>query len=179
MTTPQDPRQSGPGQPPQSTAGIYQTPAPAGGPAATMPPRPSFFDAIRPEPTKAPPLEWVALVVSLILAISAVLPWVTVGDSTYNGFDTGQASGNGFLILAAGLGAAVLGFFGLSRDSISLAVGQALLGLITLIFTIGDLSPGAGASPAFGVYVALVASVVLIILSAYNAYDAFRKGAKY
>ena len=70
--------------------------------------------------------------VGLVLAVSAVLPWVTVDGNTYTGFDTNQTNGNSYLILAAGLGSAVLGFFGLSRDSISLAVGQALLGLVRL-----------------------------------------------
>ncbi len=178
MTTPQDPRS---GQPVQPSAGMYQapTPGPGGDMAMSSAPKISFLKAITPEPTKAPPLEWVALVVGLVLAISAFLPWVTIDNGSFNGLDTTYTSGNGWMILAAGLGSVVLGFFGLSRDSISLAVGQALLAILTLIFAVIDLNPGSGASAGFGVILALIASVLLIALSAYNAFDAQRKGATY
>ena len=189
MTAPQNPpppqnqpQPSGqPIPPPQGVypvqQGVYQVPQ-GGAVAAPAPPKISFFEAIKPEPSKAPPLEWVALVVSIILAISGLLPWISDGTNTVNGLDSNLA-GNGWIMLGAGLGAAILGFFGLSRDSISLAVGQAILGIIALIFAIIDLSPGAGFSASFGVILAIVTAVIVIILSAYNAYDAVRKGAKY
>ncbi len=164
-----------PGQPGMapgtSATGVYDRPA-----AKTT----SFMQAFMPEPSKAPPLEWAALAVGVVLALSGVLPWLTGPNNlSVSGLDGTNGSGDGLVVLGAGLASVVMGFIGLSRDSISLAAGQAIIGIITLIFALLNLNPGEGRSPGPGVYVALIASIVLIGLSLYNAYDARRKGAKY
>ena len=159
---------------------------PGGAVAMSQPPagvrKASIFQAFMPEPSKAPPLEWVALAVGVILAISAFLPWVT-GPDNYSELGINGANGDGgtgWLVFGAALASIVMGFIGLSRDSISLAAGQALIGVFTLvIILVQDLSPGDGYSLSFGIIIALVASAILIILSVYNAIDALRKGAKY
>lgn len=142
----------------------------------------SFLQAFAPEPSKAPPLEWVALAVGVVLAISAFLPWVT-GPDNYTELGISGANGSGgtgWLVFGAALASIVMGFIGLSRDSISLAAGQALIGLFTLIIVLTqDLSPGDGYGLSFGIIISLIASAVLILLSVYNAIDALRKGAKY
>lgn len=190
------------GQPPQLQGQPTQPPRPQGQPSYQGPPpqgqppmppggavamsqspagvrKASIFQAFMPEPSKAPPLEWVALAVGVILAISAFLPWGTDPDNvTYLGIN--GANSNGWLVFGAALASIVMGFIGLSRDSISLAAGQALIGLFTLvIILVQDISPGDGYSLSFGIIIALVASAILIILSVYNAIDALRKGAKY
>jgi hypothetical protein len=178
MTAPQNP-QPPQGQPPrpQGQPSQGQPPVPPGG-AVAMPqaPKPSLLKAFMPDPAKAPPLEWVALIVGIVLAVSAFLPWATNPDE----LGTQVGSGNGWLIFGAALASVVMGFIGLSRDSISLAVGQALIGLLSIILVlVQDISPGDDRSLSFGIYVALISAAILILLSAYNAVDALRKGAKY
>ncbi len=165
-------------QVPQPPPGQPSMPPPGG--AVATPPKASgvgnFFRAFAPDPAKAPPLEWVALAIGVVLAISAFLPWATNPDQLGIGTD----SGNGWLIFGAALLSIAMGFVGLSRDSISLAVGQALIGIITIVLVLAqDTSPGDGRGVSFGVFVALIAAVILTILSIYNAFDAFRKGAKF
>jgi hypothetical protein len=137
----------------------------------------SLLAAFKPEPAKAPPLEWVGLAVSLILFICGFLPWINLGTGgTLSGLDIGD----GWIVMGAGLVAAILGFVGLSRDSIALAAGQALVGLIALGFVIINLvNPGTGDSPAFGLFLTLIVALIVIGLGVYNAIDAQRKGAKY
>jgi hypothetical protein len=137
----------------------------------------ALLAAFRPEPAKAPPLEWVGLAVSLILFICGFLPWINLGTGgTLSGLDIGD----GWIVMGAGLVAAILGFVGLSRDSIALAAGQALVGLIALGFVIINLvNPGTGDSPAFGLFLTLIVALIVIGLGVYNAIDAQRKGAKY
>jgi hypothetical protein len=137
----------------------------------------SLLAAFKPEPAKAPPLEWVGLGVSVVLLICGFLPWINLGTG---GSLSGLEIGDGWLVIGAGLVAAVLGFVGLSRDSISLAAGQALVGLIALGFALVNLlNPGPGDSAAFGVILTLIISLIVIGLGVYNAFDARRKGAKY
>jgi hypothetical protein len=161
----------------------WQPAQPPGGgattPAQTQPPQSltSLLAAFKPEPSKAPPLEWVGLAVSLILFICGFLPWINLGTGgTLSGLDIGD----GWIVMGAGLVAAILGFVGLSRDSIALAAGQALVGLIGLGFVIINLvNPGDGDSPAFGLFLTLIVALIVIGLGVYNAVDAQRKGAKY
>ncbi len=152
-----------------------------GGTAVATAPKVSLMQAFAPDPSKAPPLEWIALVVGVVLAISGVLPWLTDSASkSYLGLDFDNVDGFGLIVLGAGLSSIVMGFVGLSRDSISLAVGQAVVGLLALVFAVIKLSaPGDGFTPAWGIYVVIVAAVALLILSLYNAFDARRKGATY
>ena len=158
-----------------------QPPAQAGGgTAATAQTGQSLgaiLAALRPEPAKAPPLEWVGLAVSLVLFICGFLPWINAADgSTLSGLNVGD----GWIVMGAGLVAAILGFIGLSRDSISLAAGQALVGLIALGFAIVNLTGlGSGESAAFGLILTIVVALIVIGLGIYNAIDARRKGAKY
>jgi hypothetical protein len=137
----------------------------------------SLLAAFKPEPAKAPPLEWIGLAVSLVLLICGFLPWINLGTGGTLG---GLEVGDGWIVMGAGLVAAILGFVGLSRDSIALAAGQALVGLIALGFAIINLvNPGDGDSPAFGLYLTLIVALIVIGLGIYNAIDAQRKGAKY
>lgn len=135
--------------------------------------------AFRPEPSKAPPLEWAGLVVSILLIICGFLPWVSYADSSsLTGIDA--TIGDGWIVAGAGLGAAIMGFVGLSRDSIALAAGQALVGLIALLFAIFNVTGLAnGEGAAFGLILTIIVAVIVIVLGLYNAYDALRKGAKY
>lgn len=165
MTTPQNPPPAAPVPPP----------AGSGAGATLTAPKPSLLAAFKPEPSKAPPIEWVALGVGLLLAISGVLPWITAEGVSFSGLDITD----GWIVLGSGIASMVMGFVGLSRDSISLALGQALTGLVCLVAALLNMSPGEGLQAGFGLYAALVISIVLIGLSIYNAYDAFRKGAKY
>ncbi len=177
MTTPQGP-QPPQGQPPRPQGQPAMPPPPGGAAAMPQAAKPSLIQALMPEPSKAPPLEWAALAVGVVLAISGFLPWAT-GPNNYSEMGI-EGSGNGWLVFGAALASVVMGFVGLSRDSISLAVGQALIGLFTLIIVlVQDVAPGDGYGLGFGVIIALIASAILILLSAYNAIDALRKGAKY
>ena len=136
-----------------------------------------MLTALRPEPAKAPPLEWVGLAVSLVLAVCAFLPWINAADGTSF---SGISVNDGWIVFGAGLLSAILGFIGLSRDSIALAAGQALLGLIALGFAIINMTGLAeGESAAFGLILTLVVALIVIGLGIYNAIDAARKGAKY
>lgn len=167
--------------PPGTTA-----PAGVGAPGVTAtgkPPAGQGFNALvaafRPEPAKAPPLEWVGLVVSLILIICGFLPWInTSGGGSLSGID--GSVGDGWIVAGAGLVSAIMGFVGLSRDSIALAAGQALVGLIALGFAIVNITGLASdEGAAFGLILTIVIAVIVIVLGLYNAFDAFRKGAKY
>ncbi len=136
-----------------------------------------LWAAFKPEPAKAPPLEWVGLVVSLVLLVCGFLPWINVSSG---GSVSGLDIGDGWIVMGAGLMAAILGFIGLSRDSIALAAGQALLGLIALGFAIVNLTGlTSGESAAFGLILTIVVALIVIGLGVYNAIDARRKGAKY
>ena len=168
-----------PAAPPPGTA------APGGAGTSATASKPSgqglnaFLAAIRPEPAKAPPLEWVGLVACVVLIICGFLPWINLSSGeSLSGID--GSVGDGWIVAGAGLVAAIMGFLGLSRDSIALAAGQALIGLIVLgfaIFNVTRLANGEGA--AFGLILTIVIAVIVIILGLYNAFDAFRKGAKY
>jgi hypothetical protein len=164
--------------PPGTTA-----PAGVGAPAAAAKPAGQglngFLAAFRPEPAKAPPLEWVGLAVSVLLIICGFLPWVNIsGGDSLSGIDS--RVGDGWIVAGAGLVAAIMGFIGLSRDSISLAAGQALVGLIALGFAIVNITGlSSDEGTAFGLILTIVVAVIVIILGLYNAFDAFRKGAKY
>ncbi len=136
-----------------------------------------LWAALKPEPAKAPPLEWVGLVVSLVLFVCGFLPWINVSSG---GSLSGLDIGDGWIVMGAGLMAAILGFIGLSRDSIALAAGQALVGLIALGFAIVNLTGlTSGESAAFGLILTIVVALIVIGLGVYNAIDARRKGAKY
>jgi hypothetical protein len=115
----------------------------------------------------------------IILVVCGFLPWVSLADgSTLSGI--AESVGDGWIVAGAGLVAAVMGFIGLSRDSISLAAGQALVGLIALLFAIFNISGlASGEGAAFGLILTIIVAVIIIILGLYNAYDALRKGAKY
>lgn len=157
-----------------------QPPGGASGAAATAQPKQNLnalLAAFKPEPAKAPPLEWVGLAVSVVLFICGFLPWINLGAG---GSLSGLDIGDGWIVMGAGLVAAILGFIGLSRDSIALAAGQALVGLIALGFVMINLiNPGEGDSAAFGLILTLIVALIVIGLGVYNAIDAQRKGAKY
>ncbi len=138
-----------------------------------------FLAAFQPEPAKAPPLEWAGLAVSVLLLICGFLPWINIsGGDSPSGIDS--RVGDGWIVAGAGLVAAIMGFIGLSRDSIALAAGQALVGLIALGFAIVNITGlSSDESPAFGLILTIVVAVIVIILGLYNAFDAYRKGAKY
>jgi hypothetical protein len=135
--------------------------------------------AFRPEPSKAPPLEWAGLVACIILIVCGFLPWISLADgSTLSGID--ESVGDGWIVAGTGLVAAIMGFVGLSRDSIALAAGQALVGLIALLFAIFNITGlASGEGAAIGLILTIIFAVIIIILGLYNAFDALRKGAKY
>lgn len=159
------------------TAPQNPTPQPQGAGVGAPPPPPkiSFFEAFKPEPAKAPPVEWVAFGVGLVLALCSLLPWITGETTSLSGLDIGD----GWIVLGAGLVSMILGFVGLSRDSISLAVGQLLTALFCLIVAVINMNPAQDEKAGLGIYATIVVAIILIGLSAYNAYDALRKGAKY
>jgi predicted transporter len=112
-----------------------------------------------------------------VLVICGFLPWINAADGTSF---SGISVGDGWIVIGAGLLSAILGFIGLSRDSISLAAGQALLGLIALGFAIVNMTGlASGESAAFGLILTLVVALIVVGLGVYNAIDARRKGAKY
>ena len=119
------------------------------------------------------------MAVSVLLIICGFLPWVNIsGGDSLSGIDS--RVGDGWIVAGAGLVAAIMGFIGLSRDSISLAAGQALVGLIALGFAIVNITGlSSDEGTAFGLILTIVVAVIVIILGLYNAFDAFRKGAKY
>jgi hypothetical protein len=169
MTPPQNPAPQGQ-QPPMNPGA-----APAPAPVAEAP-KPSFFEAFKPEPSKAPPLEWVALVVGVVLALSSLFPWRVGEGVSQSGLDFGD----GWVVLGAGLISLVMGFVGLSRDSIALAAGQAVIGIICVVYSLLNISAGDTTLDAgWGVIVALISAIILTVLSLYNAFDAYRKGAKF
>lgn len=141
---------------------------------------PTMLETFMPEPSKAPPLEWVALGISVVLIISGFLPWFADASSSIMGINMTEGTGSGWIVMGAGLLSIAMGFLGLSRDSISLAAGQALVGVIALVICAVDLGGVSGGfQNAFGIYLAIAAAIALIGVSCYNAYDAFKKGAKY
>ncbi|MBN9387281.1 MAG: hypothetical protein J0I20_04450 [Chloroflexi bacterium] len=161
------------------------TPPPGAGGTTAARPAPagqglgSILAAFRPEPSKAPPLEWAGLVDCIVLIVCGFLPWISLADSsTLSGIN--ESVGDGWIVAGTGLVAAVMGFVGLSRDSIALAAGQALVGLIALLFAIFNITGlASGEGAAFGLILTIICAVIIIILGLYNAFDALRKGAKY